>query len=245
MHDTAMEFGRLFFQTYAQGRSGLAIVDVGAQDVNGSLRSLAPAGCTYTGLDFVPGRGVDVIIQDPYALPLPDASADMVVCSSVFEHSEFFWLLFNEIQRILKPAGLLYLNVPSNGEFHRYPVDSWRSYPDSGVALQNWARRSGYRTTLLESFTGQQRSEGWNDFVAVFVKDEAHAGDFPRRIQHQYLASTNGYLLGQPGLREPRRWPEDQELRLGVRLMRAAKLGALGLFHRLPASWQQAVRARR
>ena len=102
MHKTAMDHARIFFETYVKAPA--TIVDIGAQDVNGSLRSVAPAGCTYTGVDFVEGRGVDVIIEDAYKLPFADDTFDVAVTSSCFEHSEFFWLTFMEILRILKPA---------------------------------------------------------------------------------------------------------------------------------------------
>ena len=196
MHDTAMEFGAAFFGTYYKAASGLTIVDVGSQDVTGSLRSVAPAGNRYVGVDFAAAKGVDVVITDPYALPFEDASVDAVVSSSCFEHSEFFWLLFNETLRILKPDGLLYINVPSNGAFHRFPVDCWRFYPDSGVALQNWGRRSGYDVAMLESFTGRRKEDIWNDFVAVFVKDEAHAGKHPARMMDSLKLYTNGRRHG-------------------------------------------------
>jgi SAM-dependent methyltransferase len=212
MHDTAMTFGKRFFDTYLAGRSGLTIVDIGAQDVNGSLRSVAPAGNRYVGVDFVAGRGVDVVITDPYSLPLEDESADVVVCSSCLEHSEFFWLVFLDIQRLLKPDGLFYLNVPSNGPFHRYPVDCWRFYPDSGTALQNWARRSGYRTVLLESFTGFQKKDSWNDFIAVFLKDSNFLDRHPHRIQDRLTAYTNGLVHGAAGFTKPADRPEDQHL---------------------------------
>jgi SAM-dependent methyltransferase len=121
---------------------------------------------------------------------------DVVVSSSCFEHSEFFWLLFNEILRILKPTGLLYINVPSNGSFHRYPVDCWRFYPDSGVALQNWGKRSGYNCALLESFVGirKNKADVWNDFVAIFVKDEKNSAKYISRIQNASIPFANGRL---------------------------------------------------
>jgi SAM-dependent methyltransferase len=242
MHETAMEFGRRFFETYTSGREGLTIVDVGAQDVNGSLREVAPPGAHYIGVDFVAGKGVDLVITDPYALPLTDESADVVVCSSVFEHSEFFWLLFNEVLRVLRPPGLFYLNVPANGEFHRFPVDCWRFYPDSGMALQNWGRRSGYRTVLLESFTGNQRKQYWNDFVAVFVKDEAHVDDYPKRIQRQFGRFTNGLAHGGSDFVRYTRFPEDQQLRLWRRLRRAAWQQTWRAYAALPDGAQQALR---
>jgi SAM-dependent methyltransferase len=138
---------------------------------------------------------VDVVLDDPYKLPFADQSVDVCVSTSCLEHSEFFWLLFQEVLRTLKPTGLFYLNAPSNGSFHRYPVDCWRFYPDSGIALQNWGRRVGYDCALLESFVGHQGTDEWNDFVAVFVKDRAHAARFPQRMSSRGVAFTNGLVL--------------------------------------------------
>jgi len=200
MHDTAMEFGAAFFNTYLKNTKELTIVDIGSQDVNGSLRSVAPLNNKYIGLDFVEAKGVDVVITDPYSLPFEDESVDAVVSSSCFEHSEFFWLLFNEILRILKPNGLLYINAPSNGMFHRHPVDCWRFYPDSGVALQNWGKRSGYNCALLESFVGMRKNDIWNDFVAVFVKDESNNGKHMSRIQNASIPFTNGRVYNSENI---------------------------------------------
>jgi SAM-dependent methyltransferase len=192
VHDTAMEYGEAFFKTYLKKSTELTIIDIGAQDVNGSLRSVTPSNNKYIGVDFVEGKGVDVIITDPYSLPFENEFADVVVSSSCFEHSEFFWLLFNETLRILKPSGLLYINVPSNGAFHRYPVDCWRFYPDSGVALQNWGKRSGYNCALLESFVGSKKNDIWNDFVAIFVKDDEYSPQYSNRIQNELMSFSNG-----------------------------------------------------
>jgi hypothetical protein len=109
-------------------------------------------------------------------------------------------LLFNETLRILKPTGLLYINAPSNGIFHRYPVDCWRFYPDSGVALQNWGKRSGYNCALLESFVGMRKKDFWNDFVAVFVKDESNTGNHISRIQNASKSFTNGRLYNSENI---------------------------------------------
>lgn len=200
MHDTAMEYGGAFFNTYLKNTKGLTIVDIGSQDVNGSLRSVAPPNNKYIGVDFVDAKGVDVVITDPYSLPFENESVDVVVSSSCFEHSEFFWLLFNESLRILKPTGLLYINAPSNGAFHRYPVDCWRFYPDSGVALQNWGKKSGYNCALLESFIGIRKSDIWNDFVAIFVKDGNSVSQYANRIQTKSIKFTNGRLYNSENI---------------------------------------------
>lgn len=182
MHYSAMRNGRLFFETYVQHLDSAKIVDIGAQDVNGSLRSVAPKHAEYVGVDFVEGKGVDVILDDPYTLPFEDESVDVIVSSSCLEHSEMFWVLFLEMLRILRPDGVLYLNAPSNGAVHRWPVDCWRFYPDAGDALVRWAERNELSPALLESYVSSMDSEGWSDFVSVYVKDAAHAERYPRRV---------------------------------------------------------------
>jgi len=211
MHDSAMDFGKRFFDTYLQQSQGLTIVEIGSQDVNGSLRSVAPPGNKYIGVDFASAPGVDIVLSDPYSLPFENSSVDVCVSSSCFEHSEFFWLVFNEVLRILKPDGLFYLDVPANGVFHRYPVDCWRFYPDSGAALQKWGRRSGYPVVMLESFTGHQLADMWNDNVSVFLRDEQFLHRHPRRIQDSFNNYTNGFLHGRPQISNPVLNPQDHD----------------------------------
>ncbi len=208
MHQSAMYYARRFFDVYCEGMlsDDFTIVEIGSQDVNGSLREVSPAGVRYVGLDFAQGKGVDIVIEDPYHLPLENASADVVVSSSCFEHSEFFWLVFLEAMRVLRKGGVFYLNAPSNGFYHRWPVDCWRFYPDSGHAMVSWARRNGYNPILLESFVGHRSAGrvseggGWNDFVAIFAKDAEYATKFAGRIVHSLTDFSNGYSSERTGV---------------------------------------------
>jgi SAM-dependent methyltransferase len=212
MHQSAMRFGRLFFDIYCADVKEGVVVDIGSQDVNGSLKQVCPPGLKYVGVDYVAGNNVDIVLDDPYRLPLDDGSVDAVVCSSCFEHSELFWLLFLEILRILKPGGLFYLNVPSNGLFHRYPVDCWRFYPDSGRALVTWAARNGLAIQLLESFVGRQSpvAEGWNDFIAVFQKGGRGPASYPKRMAEHCADVFNVYSAAATELQNEQRYSEDQ-----------------------------------
>lgn len=190
-----------FFETYGEPlatNGDVTVIDIGSQDVNGSLREVTPANFKYIGVDMVAGKGVDIVLDDPYTLSLESESADAIICSSCFEHSEMFWLLFLEIMRVLKPTGLFYLNAPSNGAFHRYPVDCWRFYPDSGNALVAWGRRNGINPVLLESYISGRDRDGFNDFVAVFLKDEGHADLYPSRVTSTFADFDNGISHGSP-----------------------------------------------
>lgn len=187
-----MAHGDLFFRTYADALAQPLILDLGAQDVHGSLRSVAPPAARYVGVDMVAGPGVDIVLADPYVLPFETGSVDVVVSTSCLEHAEFFWLTLLEVMRVLKRRGVAYLNMPSNGAFHRYPVDCWRFYPDSGRALARWAQRHGYDAQLLESFTGDQAGDRWNDFVCVLLRDPAGLPLYPRRMLHTLERFSNG-----------------------------------------------------
>lgn len=197
-----MNLGKLFFETYATKLGVVDVVDIGAQNVNGSLKEVSTANCRYIGVDFVPGKGVDVILTDPYTLPFADSSIDIIVSSSCFEHSEFFWVLFMEMMRALKPGGLCYINAPSNGPFHQYPVDCWRFYPDSGRALAAWAQRNNIDAVHLESFINQQagppKDSVWNDTVMVFLKGREHLTKFPDRMIDKKTDFFNGYRDSSP-----------------------------------------------
>jgi len=217
MHQTAMANAALFFQTYVPQGEGKVVVEIGSQDVNGSIRQVAPSGVKYIGVDFVQGNGVDVILDDPYSLPFEDESVDVCACSSVFEHSEMFWMLFLEILRILKPNGLFYLNVPSNGDFHRYPVDCWRFYPDSGKALITWAKKNAFSPCMLESFISTQVGDIWNDFVAVYLKDEINAQEYPSRILHTKTDFINGFEMNREEILRYSRYAEDQKKLIAIK----------------------------
>ena len=147
----------------------LTVVEIGSEEFNGAYRHIfADERFGYIGCDRAPGPGVDVVLEDPYKLPLPDASADIVVSGQMLEHCEFFWLSFGEMLRVLKPDGYLFLIAPSGGPIHNYPVDCYRFYPDAFRAL---ARYAGCQ--LLDMWHDDRGP--WNDLVGIFRHNGAPA----------------------------------------------------------------------
>jgi hypothetical protein len=191
-----MRFGTLFFASYlkAKDQRPKAVLDVGGQDVNGTLRSAAPESWRFVSADMTSGKGVDVVLDDPYKLPFSDGEFDAVISTSCFEHDACFWLSFLEMLRVTNVGGYVYLNAPSGGLVHRYPIDAWRFYPDASVALVDWARRSGMEATLCESFVGDAAADGWRDFVAIFRRGKfSDAGAIPI---HASVACSNVHAIG-------------------------------------------------
>ena len=192
MHLSALENGKNFLQTYSKKKN--IILDVGALNVNGSLKIYKKKEDIYIGTDISSGEGVDIKLEDPYKIPFNNNYFDIIVCTSVFEHCEFFWLLTNEIFRVLKHDGIFYLNAPSNGPFHRYPQDYYRFYPDSCHSIKNWAIHSGYKNVIiLESYTSKKNGDYWNDNVSIFLKDKKYIKNYPNRIIKKNKKFFNGF----------------------------------------------------
>lgn len=207
MHKTAENNAKRFFDNYIYNiNESCKILEIGSYIGGFNIRSLSPKPANYIGVDLGPGPGVDIVLEDQYVLPFEDNSIDYVISSSCFEHSEFFWLNFLEIIRVLKPDGLFYLNAPSNGDFHRFPVDCWRFFPDSGKALSNWGKRNGYDCEVIETYTSDKENDIWSDYVCVFIKDTQYINNYPNRILNNFNNYTNGSIFPHNEIKNLKKW---------------------------------------
>jgi len=207
MHKTAEENAKRFFNEYVYNKNEeIKILEIGSYIGGFNIRSLNPKNSNYIGVDLSSGPGVDVVLNDPYILPFDDNSFDYVISSSCFEHIDFFWVSFNEIMKVLKPSGVFYLNAPSNGDFHRYPIDSWRFFPDSAHSLTKWANRNGFNTILLEQYTSDKESDIWSDYVGIFLKDSMFIDKHPNRIINNFNNYTNGSIYPHNKILKEKKW---------------------------------------
>ena len=204
MHSSAKRNLKRFFETYFQYYDKPTILEIGSLCLGNQwnvkeLKNEMNINFEYIGVDTKAGKNVNMVLKDSYSFELiQDSSIDIAISTSTFEHIEFFWLSYLEILRVLKPNGLFYLNAPSNGDYHSWPVDCWRFYPDSGIALINWAKKNQYNPILLESFVSKQYLEnGWNDFVAVTLKDASFEKKYTNKIINKYKNYYNGHTNNQ------------------------------------------------
>lgn len=92
-----------------------------------NLRPLFP-GAHYVGCDLRPGPGVDRV-EDVSATTFESESAGTVVCLDTLEHVFRVHSAFDEMFRILRPAGLLIVATPLRFPIHEHPDDYWRITP--------------------------------------------------------------------------------------------------------------------
>ena len=147
-----------------EAQESVTVLDIGGADVNGSYRPIFnDPRFKYLSADLVDGPEISIVLEDPYKLPLDDASVDVVLSGQMLEHCEFFWLSFAEMIRVLRPGGYLFLIAPSAGPIHRHPVDCYRFYPDAYRALARYAN-----CRLVEVWCDERGP--WNDLVGVFTR---------------------------------------------------------------------------
>lgn len=103
------------------------MVDVGALDVNGTVRELFK-DAKYVGVDMRPGPNVDVVLNGhELSTYFPEDSVDCIVCFDTLEHDIKFWETVYEMRKILRPQGWLLIGVPSfNHGRHEHPSDYYR-----------------------------------------------------------------------------------------------------------------------
>ncbi len=178
MHKSSMDKMYWFVETYlpAFRNQKLTILDLGSMDVNGSYKDLFDAPLWhYQGIDQEAGRNVNIVLADSYNWKeIQTNSQDVIISGQAFEHVEYFWILLEEIGRVLKPGGLVCIIAPSRGYEHRYPVDCWRFYPDAFKAL---AKYTGLGLLHVQTQWEKQGytvddSDDWGDTIAVFRKPD-------------------------------------------------------------------------
>ena len=213
MHDSALESFIEFKKIYLDNKQSkkIAITEIGSQAINSSVKNSLNEKYDYTGVDITAGKNVDIVLKDPYKLPFSDESIDAVISISTFEHTEFFWLTYLEILRILKPDGLFFLNVPSNSKFHRHSSDNWRFYPDSSIALEKWGIKNNYNPKVLEHYTNLENGRDiWNDYVSITIKDKKFIDKYEKRILDFKKNFTNGRKNNFQGIINFQEMPQDQ-----------------------------------
>lgn len=99
-------------------------------------------------LDIEPGDGID-FVGPADAIPLPDASVDLVISQEVFEHVPDPMACLAEVRRVLKPGAKAYIQLPFVIGFHPQPGDYWR-FTHQGIATL--ATRAGL-TVVEEGVT--------------------------------------------------------------------------------------------
>jgi SAM-dependent methyltransferase len=150
------------------------VYDLGCGD--SPYRDLAlRQGDSYTGIDWensLHSPRADVIADLNQPIDLPTASADTILCVSVLEHLRRPEAFLQEAARLLKPGGVLLLQVPWQWTLHEMPYDYFRYSPP---ALTDMLTDSGLRDIKISALGGFFTAQALklNYFSKRFVRGPA------------------------------------------------------------------------
>ncbi len=101
-------------------------------------RQLIPAKLGYVGMDILPGPNVD-LVGDAHQLSAVVGPRKFVAAFSlsVFEHLAMPWKVALELNRVLVPGGLVFVNTHQTWPLHEMPCDFWRYSNDTWPCLFN------------------------------------------------------------------------------------------------------------
>jgi SAM-dependent methyltransferase len=106
------------------------VLEVGARNVNGSVRDLVQAlqPKRYLGVDLVLGSGVDEVCDAVHLIDrFGQQSFDLVLSTEMLEHVRDWRAVIHNIKHVLRAGGWVYLTTRSEGfPYHEYPEDHWR-----------------------------------------------------------------------------------------------------------------------
>lgn len=92
------------------------------------------------------------LLWDGKTIPLPDGSVDSAMLTEVLEHCPDAQAVLQEVHRVLRPGGFLFLTVPFIWPIHEVPYDEFRYTPYS---LRRILEEVGFQNPEIEATGGR------------------------------------------------------------------------------------------
>ena len=117
-------------------RSGIRVLEIGSRVVTGSNFRNKFDKADYIGFDYYDGENVD-IVGDAHKLSTyfsNEEKFDLVFSSAVFEHLHMPWVVAEEINKILRIGGCVFIETHCSYSSHERP---WHFFQFSDMALRS------------------------------------------------------------------------------------------------------------
>jgi SAM-dependent methyltransferase len=132
---------------------------------------------------------------DLTAIPVPDSTYDLVLCTQVMEHVPDPLAVLREFHRVLKPGGQAWLTAPlffaeheKPFDFHRFTQFAWRRMArETGFTIKEITWLEGYYGTL--AYQARMAAQSlpnrwilWRVLLALLARTMTHA-EMKKKVQ--------------------------------------------------------------
>jgi SAM-dependent methyltransferase len=103
-------------------------------------------------VEVYPSRSADLIVAPDCTYPIRDGSLDGIGCFAVLEHTRKPWLVVQEMHRMLKPGGQVWIDWPFLQPVHGYPSHFFNATREG---LTSVFEDAGFRIDSAETLINQ------------------------------------------------------------------------------------------
>lgn len=185
-------------KTIAELPTGLRILDAGAGELKNKkycshLSYVSQDFCQYHGVGNGLHEGLQTqvwdtsdidIVSDITAIPSPDASFDVILCSEVLEHLPEPTHALDEFTRLLKPGGVVILTAPYSSNVHMAPYHYCSGF--SKYWYQHHLTQRGY---VIRQLTAN------GDWYTLLRQEISRLGGLERRSGNWVWPFAYAYVL--------------------------------------------------
>ncbi len=123
MHHEVSEFFDRMKQSFGAAFEARRVFEAGSLDVNGSVRRFFPAAKEYVGIDWRPGKGVDVVSLAHEYRGHQDGHFDVAVSTEMLEHDPYYDRSLKRMMALLSRNGILIVTC-AGPERHAHRIET-------------------------------------------------------------------------------------------------------------------------
>jgi SAM-dependent methyltransferase len=135
-------------------------------DIGCGLRPFVQDNCLY--VEVYPSITADLIVEPTCRYPIKSNSMDGVGCFAVLEHTRQPWVVAEEIYRILKPGGAVYIDWPFLQPVHGYPSHYFNATRNGLLSL---FVDLGIEVDIINTFSNQTPDHTVNWVLGKLIRD--------------------------------------------------------------------------
>ncbi|MDQ8728369.1 class I SAM-dependent methyltransferase [Bradyrhizobium sp. LHD-71] len=154
------------------------VLELGTRRVAGDpptvRRTWVAPSVRYVACDYMSGLDVDAVVDaERLSKTFEAGSIDAVIACSVFEHIRRPWLAAEQIGKVLRPGGRVYVQTHQCYPIHAHPYDYWRF------------SREAMETLFAQEF-GFKNQASWYEYPASILSERN-----PLAVAHEAFLNVN------------------------------------------------------